>query len=99
MEPLIYFSKSFVSNMSIDLCRADVAMAQHHLYGSQISSILKQVGCKAMSKNVWRDMSDACLFSVCNNQSPECLPRHRLPLLIYEERWCGLQRAQDLCAN
>lgn len=93
MEPLINLSKSFVSDMSIDLCRADVAMAQHHLYGSQIGSILKQVGCEAMSENVWRDMSDARLFSVCDNKSPKSLTCHRLPLLIYEERRCCLKRA------
>lgn len=74
MEPLVNLSKSFIGDVCVYLRCTDIAVPQHHLYRSKIRAILEQMSGETMSKHVRCDVTDAGLFAVRYDDSPECLP-------------------------
>src|SRR3989344_248488 len=49
---LVYISQVLVCYMSINLCGADVGMAEHGLHGTQIRSVTKQIGGENMANDM-----------------------------------------------
>ena len=53
-------------NVGVDLCRGEIRMAQHHLYGSEVSAAFEQMGGKGVAKrvrtNVFRDAGFGCVY-------------------------------------
>lgn len=61
MKLLVDVAQMLVRDMSVHLCRADVAVAQHGLHRPQVGAIHKKVGCITMAHRVWTNMfCDAC---------------------------------------
>ena len=73
------FSKPFVGYVSVDLSSADVAVAKHHLDGSQVGAIFKEMRRKAVPQQVRRDMTYARFIAVGHYKLPESLPRDVFP--------------------
>ena len=56
---------SFARDFGVDLSCGNLGVAKHFLDGAKFGSVIKQVGSKAMSQGVWRDVSfDANLFCI-----------------------------------
>jgi len=49
------FFEAGLLDMGVDLCGSDAGMAQHHLDGSQIRSMIQEVGGEGMPQHMGRD--------------------------------------------
>ena len=66
--------------MGIDLCRRDINMAKHQLYGTKVSPSFEEMTGKGMTEEVWGDpFPDSCLSSVGFDDLPELLSAHEPP--------------------
>ncbi len=53
-------AEQLVGDMRVDFCRAHAGVAEHLLYGKQVSAAFEQVGSEAVAESVWADgLSDA----------------------------------------
>ena len=60
----------WISNMGVDLCSADVAVAKHCLNRSEISTIHEQVCREAVTECVWTDvLGNARQQSIASDKS------------------------------
>lgn len=77
VEFLIYFTKSLVSYVSVDLRSADIAVAKHHLDGAKIRTIFEEMGRKAVPEQVRSNVANAGFFTKRNDYSPDRLSGKR----------------------
>jgi hypothetical protein len=78
MMQLMQRLKSLPGNMGIYLGSRQVRVPKQHLYNTQVSAIIEEVGCKGMSQSVW---GKVFLYtrsrSITLDPVPECLAGHR----------------------
>ena len=56
MKLSMHFAEFIVSDMCIYLRGGDICVSEKRLYRAQISTILKKVGCKTVSKDMRSDL-------------------------------------------
>ena len=60
---LVYFPKSLICYVSVDLGSTDIAVAQHHLNRAKVGAVFQEMSSKAVPEQVRRDMANAGSFA------------------------------------
>src|SRR5947209_6004629 len=72
----------------IDLGRADIRMAQHHLHTAQVRASFEQMRRECVPQHVRTQLSvDPGSLSMCAQQLPEALARHTRSPRGHEQVW------------
>src|SRR5687768_13446895 len=80
MKLVIQLLQPSPRDVSVDLRRRDVRMAEHQLDAAEIGAVLEEMGRKRVPEHVRRDVrADAGIARVTDDLHPERLPRHRPP--------------------
>ena len=65
-------------DVGINLCRRNTDMAQHHLNGPQISTVIQQMGGKGVAEHMWGDrFGYSCAKGSAFEYFPETLSSER----------------------
>jgi len=87
---LVNLPKSLIRYVSIDLGCTNIAVSKHHLNRAQVRSVLQQMGGKAMSEQMWGDVTDPYFLAISNYQLPKCLTAEAMSYFCYEQFVSGL---------
>ena len=84
MKFSICLLQMLVSDVSVHLRRADIAMTEEHLDRAQVGAVAQQGGGEAMAQDVRRDVFEPGPRAIILDQLPEALPRHPARALLDE---------------
>src|SRR5438309_5249894 len=89
-------TQAALHNVCVDLCGAEIGVAQHQLYASQVGAAFEQMGCEGVAQDVrTQRLVDAGGFSMDPQELPEPLARHTFTPSGHEQKWAGPALAEN----
>src|SRR4051794_11424080 len=81
-------TQAALHNVCVNLCGAEIGVAQHQLYASQVGAAFEQVGGEGVAQDVrTQRLINAGGFSMDAQQLPEALACHTFTSRGHEQKW------------